>query len=88
MVKGVTRRVIVVKSPEPDLFDEAFFIVNGDASSGVTQEELLQEAQRVAGNYLRADLGKKPKTRFPPVFFFALGAALTGLCWLVTALFL
>ena len=31
MVKGVSRRVIVVKSPDPKLFDQAIFLLKEDA---------------------------------------------------------
>lgn len=31
MVKGITRQVILVKSPDPKLFDEAIFIVKEEA---------------------------------------------------------
>ena len=31
MVKGISRRVIVVKSPDPRLFEEAIFIVKEEA---------------------------------------------------------
>ena len=29
MVKGVNRRIILVDSPEPELFDQAIFILRG-----------------------------------------------------------
>ena len=31
MVKGVSRQVIVVKSPDPQLFEQAIFILRADA---------------------------------------------------------
>ena len=30
MVKGISRRVVVVKSPDPEIFDEAIFIVRDE----------------------------------------------------------
>ena len=33
MVKGITRQVILVKSPDPKLFEEAIFIVKEEALS-------------------------------------------------------
>ena len=47
MVKGVTRQVIVVKGPDPKLFDEAIFLVRDSVLSegGITEEALLQEAE-------------------------------------------
>ena len=55
MVKGISRRVILVKSPDPRLFEEAIFIVREEALSGggVNADQVLQEAQRVARGYTR-----------------------------------
>ena len=48
MVKGVSRQVIVVHSPDPKLFDQAIFILKDDAvGQGITEEALLKEAQQV-----------------------------------------
>ena len=53
MVKGVAKRVIVVKSPDPKVFEEAIFIVREDymKTTGVTRSQLLSEARRAAGSY-------------------------------------
>ena len=45
MVKGISRQVIVVHSPEPKLFEQAIFILKEDAQE-VTDEQLLKEANR------------------------------------------
>ena len=45
MVQGVSRQVIVVRTPDPRFFEQAIFIVKEDAfKKGVTAEEVLQEA--------------------------------------------
>ena len=52
MVKGISRQVIVVHSPDPKLFEQAIFIVRNDAAGkGVTSRELVEEARRVARDY-------------------------------------
>lgn len=53
MIKGVAKRVIVVKSPDPKVFEEAIFIVREDymKTAGVTRSQLLSEARRAAGIY-------------------------------------
>ena len=53
MVKGTSRRVIVVDSPDPKLFEQAIFIVRNDAFSkdGITAQQLLGEACRIAKGY-------------------------------------
>ncbi len=50
LVKGTSRRVIVVDSPDPKLFEQAIFIVKNDAFSqeGVTSQQVLGEACRIA----------------------------------------
>ena len=53
MVKGTSRRVIVVESPDPKLFEQAIFIVKNDvfAKEGVTSQQVLGEACRIAQGY-------------------------------------
>ena len=48
MVKGTTRQVIVVKSPDPDLFEQAIFLVKEKAlvSGGITDQDLLIQARQ------------------------------------------
>ena len=62
MVKGVSRRVIVVKSPDPRLFEEAIFIVKKDAPP-VSEHSLRQEAEKVivekTSYYMKKALRKK-----------------------------
>ena len=50
MVKGINRQVIVVRSPDPSLFEQAIFLLRPDApeSCNVTQDELLRQAQAAA----------------------------------------
>ena len=46
MVRGISKQVIVVHSPDPKLFEQAIFILRDDAKT-VTNEELLREAKRL-----------------------------------------
>ena len=58
VVKGVSRQVIVVKEPDPRFFEQAIFILKEDAfGQGVTAEQVLQEARRVADGYVRKNTG-------------------------------
>ena len=45
MVKGISRQVILVHSPDKKLFEQAIFILRDDARE-VTEEMLLKEAER------------------------------------------
>ena len=86
MVKGTSKRVIVVKSPDPKIFEQAIFILRDDAlKEGITDEALLKEAQKL----LHSGDGKQKKRH---VYLYgavwaAGGALLTGLVWLLTVLF-
>ena len=64
MVKGVAKRVIVVKSPDPRVFEEAIFIVREDymKTAGVSRTQLLSEARQAAESYVgRLQPKKAPK---------------------------
>ena len=64
MVKGVAKRVIVVKSPDRRVFEEAIFIVREDymKTAGVSRTQLLSEARQAADSYVgRLQLKKAPK---------------------------
>lgn len=82
MVKGISRQVIVVQSPDPKLFDQAIFILKDEAvGQGITDEDLLKEAKRA----IHAPVRKRQLRYYGPAWA-CIGAALTGLVWLLTAL--
>ena len=85
MVKGVSRQVIVVPSPDPELFEQAIFILKDDAvAQGITDEVLMKQAQRAIRGSVRE--GKKRKLYlYGPVWACA-GGVITGVAWLLTAL--
>ena len=42
MVKGISRRIVVVDSPDQRFFEQAIFVVRNDAAGeGVTSQELV-----------------------------------------------
>ena len=80
MVKGISKQVIVVQSPDPKLFDQAIFILkDGAVEQGVTDEALLKEAQPA----IRSP--KKRQLRYYGPAWACGGAAVTGLVWLITS---
>ncbi|MBO5130611.1 MAG: hypothetical protein J6B95_09780 [Oscillospiraceae bacterium] len=82
MVKGISRQVIVVQSPDPKLFEQAIFILKDEAvNQGVTEEALLQEARKIAARPAR----RRRLALYGPVWACG-GAMITGLVWLVTTL--
>ena len=54
VVKGISKRVIVVKSPDPKIFEQAIFIIREDfaGQSGVSEKDVLREARAAANSYL------------------------------------
>jgi len=85
MVKGISRQVIVVQSPDPELFEQAIFILKHEAvGKGITDELLLKEAQRAIRGKGK-DERKRNSSLYGPVWAYA-GAVLTGLIWLLTIL--
>ena len=85
MVKGISRQVIVVHSPDRKLFEQAIFILKDDAvgDEGITDELLLKEAKRLisGGHY-----GRKQRMTFLGVVWATAGALATGIVWLITTL--
>ena len=76
MVKGISKRVIVVKSPVSNMFDEAIFILNeGMLSSSVDSENLLREACAVADEYVRRHCKNPPGRRQKSLLFYGICAA-------------
>ena len=54
MVKGISRRVIVVESPDPHIFEQAIFILSNDAAGGgVSSQQVVEQAVRIAKSYAR-----------------------------------
>ena len=84
MLKGINRRVIVVKAPDRRFFEEAIFIVREDVleNRGVSADQVVEEARRVADGYV-----KKRRShwwqRLPAPGYVALGALGATLAWCV-----
>lgn len=91
MVKGVTRQVVMVRSPDAELFEQAIFIVRSDAvgKDGVTEDDLLQQARSAAGQYVRSRVsGARLTARrlLRDLAFAVMGGALVGLVWFFMAI--
>lgn len=85
MVKGVSRRVIVVDSPDPRIFEQAIFILPTDGG-GVSSRQLVDEAVRIARSYARSQGTRRRRWR-PPAWLWAVwGAAGCCLVWLLASL--
>lgn len=84
MVKGISRRVVVVDSPDQRFFEQAIFIVrNNAAGEGVTSRELVEEARRVARSYASGGRISRGFRELSPALYALMGAAGIGLIWLL-----
>lgn len=90
VVKGISKRVIVVKSPDPRIFEQAIFIIREDfaGQAGVSNKEVLRQARRAADSYLRGGCRFPGRllASFRGPLYAAAGAAATGLAWLAVNL--
>ena len=89
MVKGTSRRVIVVDSPDPKLFEQAIFIVKNDVFSreGVTSQQVLGEACRIAQCYAARQSEIPPFWKRLPIWvWLAAVAAAAGLAVILAIL--
>ena len=88
MVKGVSRRVVVLDSPDPRIFEQAIFIVRNDAGSmGVTAQELVEEARRVARNCTAGgSVWSRSWRSLSPLVYTLLGAGIIGVAWMIAVL--
>lgn len=82
MVKGISKQVIVVQSPDPKLFEQAIFILREDAlgKDGVSDRAILRQARQAAGSFV---LQEKKRPWQGPVWA-GLGALVTSLVWVLT----
>lgn len=91
MVKGITRQVILVKSPDPKLFEEAIFIVKEEALAreGVSAEQVLKEARQAADGYLKQNRGQnRLLAQFGSPLWAAAGALAASAGWIIWLFFL
>ena len=77
MVKGISKQVIVVDAPEPEMFEQAIFILKDNAPA-VTDEVLLKEAKRL----IAAPIAPA-KWHTGPVWAVC-GGLMVGIAWLLT----
>lgn len=81
MVKGTTRQVVVVKGVDPNLFEQAIFLVRDDVlmKGGITEDALLEQVQQSC----RPTAGKRWVQR---LLWAVGGAVFTGCLWLAVSL--
>lgn len=64
MIKGTNRRVVVVRSPDPRIFEEAIFVIRDDAfHKESSPDKVLAEARRAADIYLKKTMGRRGRKK-------------------------
>ena len=89
VVKGTSKRIVVVKSPDPNVFEEAIFIVKEDFLGRSRRPDALKEAQKVADAYIRGAVAapRRLLSRCKPLLWAAVGALVSaGAVWFLTRL--
>ena len=76
MVKGTSKQIVVVKSPDPKVFEEAIFIVKEDFFRRGGRANALKEAQKAANEYIRDALAAGSRHFRIPPFIWAIGGAI------------
>lgn len=82
MIKGISKRVVVVRSPDRRFFEEAIFIVKEGVAGvpGVTAQQVVEEARRVADGFVRKHSSKWYQ-RIPGLGYMVIGALLSSAVW-------
>lgn len=83
VVKGTNRRVVVVRSPDERIFEQAIFIIRDDYLKKEPDgaKRLLEEARRAASAYAVRARGTYRRRTFRPIYALG-GAAAVLIAWL------
>ena len=85
MVKGVSRRVVVVRPDECGLFEQAIFLVRDYSAP---RSDIVREACRIANGYLagRTARGRRYMPYWKLAAAFAAGTLLSSAVWAAVVL--
>lgn len=85
MVKGVSRRVVVVRPDECGLFEQAIFLVRDYSAP---RSDIVREACRIANGYLagRTARGRRDTPYWKLTAAFAAGVLLSSAVWAAVVL--
>ena len=88
MVKGISKRTILVKAPPNTMFEEAIFILKEEpfGNSGVDADEILKQACDVATRCASRAGGRVSKKVISAASLVALGASCMGFIWILSAI--
>lgn len=88
MIKGCTKRVVVIKDVQSDMFEEAYFILKpqtGKRKTVSSQSAFLTEANRLvsqncdlSGVFVQPASRKKERSAIRDILFFMSGVIVAG----------
>ena len=88
MIKGIQRKMIIVKTDRSKIFETAYFVLRADLDDGASEaNDLLSEANRIVneGSEKKSKKDKKRRFgRFAAFCFFLLGLLFASAFWLIT----
>ena len=82
MVKGVSKKIVLVPSPDKKLFEQAIFIVSDTMTD---EKDVFDKALKVAEGYLK----KQKNINYPLRYFLSgvVGFLSMGSIWFLTSVF-
>ena len=91
MLKGIQKKIIVIKTQKDSCFESAFFILRSENSQGASENEIIYEAQRIISEGERQKKRKGIKESAHPIASvilslicgIALGSASVWILWLI-----
>lgn len=84
MVKGISKRAILVKTLPNTMFEEAIFFLREDATNdGIDADELIREAYSAAISCSKRESKRISKKAVVATTFTVLGASLVGIVWML-----
>lgn len=88
MIKGCQKKVIQIKSPKSEIFEEAYFILK-DTEEESDECDIVREAERLLeACHERETSHSRFRLGADELLFFLAGILLSGLFWGVLQLFL
>lgn len=93
LVRGTQRKMVVVKTADSEIFDEAYFILRKDTpKSNAPEWTMLEEANRIINNSVisREKEARSKRAVSVKEFLFYVGglvsgSGIIGLCWAIFA---
>jgi hypothetical protein len=87
VVKGISKRVVVVRFPDTRVFEQAIFLLRDGDHIGVSEEQILKEAGEAAAKYLHRGDRKRTDGMITKILLLLSGAAAACLVWVLAGLF-